>query len=351
VNIASESKRLYEDPFYESNSFEENLYLGDGQLYVLPPMSHTVTDKEGHKVQERITDPRQVISSKTEKETTVIENGMVKEHTKKSSSYVNPIVEPSSLPESQQLALGSYNESSPASSPGRDAILVTETTTVVHREPDVPMVESLSTFKKPSDDEEGVLDLSAWAPPAPTSHVVIRPYSPSRKDELTLAVGDLIGIEKTYDDGWARAQNITQHRKRGMLPLAVLTPIKSGPSQTVAKQVGRKGKSTTTWMAPGENSSGNNEAEASNEGNTPIPSTVQERRSSLQYNKETGSLKSKFSTTDVSSEDNNSTPLSPPESPAQNQKEESLGDEISSLQRSPSKKKVSFVSKDIVIVP
>lgn len=47
-----------------------------------------------------------------------------------------------------------------------------------------------------------------------------------------------MGIEKSYSDGWARVQNITQHRRRGMVPLGILTPIKSGPTQTVNKSEG-----------------------------------------------------------------------------------------------------------------
>lgn len=47
--------------------------------------------------------------------------------------------------------------------------------------------------------------------------------------------GDLVGIECTFADNWARGQNMSQGRKRGFFPLSILTPIKSGPSQTVIK--------------------------------------------------------------------------------------------------------------------
>ncbi|KAJ3312815.1 hypothetical protein HDV04_002625 [Boothiomyces sp. JEL0838] len=88
----------------------------------------------------------------------------------------------------------------------------------------------------PDDDEPE--DLDDWAPPAATSHVVFTSYFPKQRDEMLLQPGDLIGIEKEYGDGWARGQNISQGRKRCIFPLAILTPIKSGPSQNVRKGKG-----------------------------------------------------------------------------------------------------------------
>jgi hypothetical protein len=112
------------------------------------------------------------------------------------------------------------------------AAVVTETTTIINQK------AIKSALKKDEKDEAEDDDLTIWAPPAPTSHVVVRTYTPTEIDELNVAVGDLIGVEKTYDDGWAKVQNITQHRKRGMLPLAIITPLKSGPTQTVIKSAG-----------------------------------------------------------------------------------------------------------------
>jgi hypothetical protein len=51
-----------------------------------------------------------------------------------------------------------------------------------------------------------------------------------------MQVGDIIGIEKEFSDGWARGQNISQGRKRCIFPLAILTPITSGPSQAVSRR-------------------------------------------------------------------------------------------------------------------
>jgi hypothetical protein len=73
------------------------------------------------------------------------------------------------------------------------------------------------------------------APLAPTSHVVIVPYYPQHNDEMQLQEGDLIGIEKEYPDGWARGQNISQGGQRTYFPMACVTTVNSGPSQTVRK--------------------------------------------------------------------------------------------------------------------
>jgi hypothetical protein len=70
-------------------------------------------------------------------------------------------------------------------------------------------------------------------PNAATSHVVILNYYPQNEDEMPLYEGDLLGIQKEYDDGWALGQNISQGRKRCFFPLAVVTTVKSGPSQNV----------------------------------------------------------------------------------------------------------------------
>jgi hypothetical protein len=87
-----------------------------------------------------------------------------------------------------------------------------------------------------TDEPDELDDLALAAPPAPTSHVVAVGYESQLSDELQLMTGDLIGLEKIYSDGWARGQNISQGRKRGILPLAVLTPITTGPSQVLTSR-------------------------------------------------------------------------------------------------------------------
>jgi hypothetical protein len=86
-------------------------------------------------------------------------------------------------------------------------------------------------FYSIEDDES----LSDWAPPAPRSHIVSKRFYGERPDEIDLLPGDIIGIEKVYDDGWAKAQNISQAGKRCILPLMVLTHIVTGPSQNIRK--------------------------------------------------------------------------------------------------------------------
>ncbi|EGF77330.1 expressed protein [Batrachochytrium dendrobatidis JAM81] len=97
------------------------------------------------------------------------------------------------------------------------------------------------------DEQDDDDDLNAYHAPAPTSHVVVANYFPRNSDEMHLQSGDLIGIEKLYKDGWARGQNLSQSRKRCMFPMAIVTPIISGPTQTVRKGKGNVwvGSSTT----------------------------------------------------------------------------------------------------------
>ncbi|KAI8809154.1 hypothetical protein BJ742DRAFT_771290 [Cladochytrium replicatum] len=89
-----------------------------------------------------------------------------------------------------------------------------------------------------------------WPPPPPvgvdepdlmiqvhgqsTDYVVTRAFWPSRPDEIPLEVGDLIAIECRWDDNWARGQNVSKSRRRGVFPLSVLSAIRSGPSHRVA---------------------------------------------------------------------------------------------------------------------
>jgi hypothetical protein len=52
---------------------------------------------------------------------------------------------------------------------------------------------------------------------------------------MKLEVGDLVGLEKVYKDGWARGQNVSRERRRGLLPMGVLAPIVSGPSHSIRR--------------------------------------------------------------------------------------------------------------------
>ena len=91
------------------------------------------------------------------------------------------------------------------------------------------------------DDDE--FDLDDYVPPAPTSHVAIMNYTPKRKEEMRIANGDLIGIERQLSGEWCLGQNISQQRKRGLFPLSAVVAIKSGPSQAVRR--GRFGAGST----------------------------------------------------------------------------------------------------------
>ncbi|KAJ3123016.1 hypothetical protein HK098_002272 [Nowakowskiella sp. JEL0407] len=78
-----------------------------------------------------------------------------------------------------------------------------------------------------------VPDLTAYVPGQSTDYVATRAFFPTRSDEIALDVGDLVAIECRWDDDWARVQNVTRGRKRGVVPMNVLKEIRSGPSRRV----------------------------------------------------------------------------------------------------------------------
>jgi hypothetical protein len=131
------------------------------------------------------------------------------------------------------------------------------------------------------DDES----LSDWAPPAPRSHIVSKRFYGERPDEMDLLPGDIIGIEKVYDDGWAKAQNISQAGKRCILPLMVLTHIVTGPSQNIRKgspalkAFEEHGSPESNMSTAGQRASMNSEVESETSMST--PPNIPERISSL----------------------------------------------------------------------
>ncbi|KAI9351746.1 hypothetical protein DFJ73DRAFT_830727 [Zopfochytrium polystomum] len=87
-------------------------------------------------------------------------------------------------------------------------------------------------------EQVDIPNLATFVPPPPNTHVVVRSYHGIRNDELTLEVGDIVGIECTFDDGWARGQLVSKSHRRGMFPINVLKLNKAGPSQQVAHDSG-----------------------------------------------------------------------------------------------------------------
>lgn len=114
----------------------------------------------------------------------------------------------------------------------------------------------------PSTAQIDVPELTAYVPPPPHTHVVIRSYHSHRADELHLEVGDIIALECTFPDGWARGQNASKSHKRGLLPLCVLKLQKSGPSQQVAQQ-GENGEKYFLVRQRKRNSTGSTTSESS----------------------------------------------------------------------------------------
>lgn len=82
-------------------------------------------------------------------------------------------------------------------------------------------------LKRPTYSQfEPAADLTAFVPPPPTNYVVKYSYHAIRADELEMLPGDLVGIEHSFEDGWSRVQNMSQSRKRGLIPFGILVPIK-----------------------------------------------------------------------------------------------------------------------------
>lgn len=362
TNIAA-SLTAIDDPFYEASSLNENLLVTDDQLYVLPPMSRTVFDQNGA----THTDPvspheltkmrHSVLYGNGESNddtsgaalatgaaalgTAAFASALSKEQdgpeddvtvtTKTTTKTVTRIVSDGDLPpipeEETEFTRTETTTIEPVvgSPEYESAIMVTETTTVIHHSEDL----SAPNFETEAEDAD--IDFDAWAPAAPTSHVVIRTYIPSRRDELKLSIGDLIGIEREFDDGWARVQNITVNRKRGMIPIAVLTPIKSGPTQTVAKGSSGSRNSWRTSYAQEQRQDDLGSARSS----------ITNRESSLKYGN--GSLKSKFST-DISSEDDDAR-----RSRSRERESVEVDTVTESKSRSTSRRRVVFSEQDIII--
>ncbi|KAI8609023.1 hypothetical protein BC830DRAFT_1152709 [Chytriomyces sp. MP71] len=72
-----------------------------------------------------------------------------------------------------------------------------------------------------------------YVPPPSQTHVVVRGFNGFRSDELTLEVGDIVGITQLFSDGWAEGKLISKRNKVGFFPLQVLTRQKHGASQSV----------------------------------------------------------------------------------------------------------------------
>ena len=119
TNIAEASaSKDFDDPFYEVDSDNENLYVDDNQLYVLPPMTRQV-EKNGI-VSTEVVHPQdlQEISHTKTVITENLENTGIDGQTTRSAKVTEIVSNPSS-------SLGNLSDYD-------TAIMVTETTTVVH---------------------------------------------------------------------------------------------------------------------------------------------------------------------------------------------------------------------------
>ena len=110
TNISdASSTKLLDDPFYEVQSEDENVIVGEDQLYALPPMSRQV-ERNGVLVTENV-DPATVLP--------IIQK--------------QALVEPSTIIDASELTtLTNVDKDLPNINDYDTAILVTETTTVIH---------------------------------------------------------------------------------------------------------------------------------------------------------------------------------------------------------------------------
>ncbi|KAJ3237381.1 hypothetical protein HDU78_004107 [Chytriomyces hyalinus] len=87
--------------------------------------------------------------------------------------------------------------------------------------------------KRSSTVTNSSFNYATYVPAPSNSHVVVRGFHGVRSDELTLEVGDIVGIDKMYADGWALGKIISKKSKIGVFPITVLTRQKHGASQSV----------------------------------------------------------------------------------------------------------------------
>ncbi|KAI9357268.1 hypothetical protein DFJ73DRAFT_821124 [Zopfochytrium polystomum] len=80
-------------------------------------------------------------------------------------------------------------------------------------------------------------------PTNPPTHVAVGNYSGGivRSDEIGLTTGDLVEVRRQFSDGWAFVVNLSQGKRRGVVPMARLKELRSGPS--------RKMKKESSWFA------------------------------------------------------------------------------------------------------
>ncbi|KAJ3295564.1 hypothetical protein HDU79_008911 [Rhizoclosmatium sp. JEL0117] len=95
-----------------------------------------------------------------------------------------------------------------------------------------------STLKKHSFVRDSIARqeaaLLATYTPAPATkapkatHAVTTPFTPTRRDETLLVVGDLVSVTRTYDDGWVFVLNLSRREGEGVVPGYCLTGLEGG---------------------------------------------------------------------------------------------------------------------------
>jgi hypothetical protein len=230
----------YDSKEYNTNSFFTNLEKNENRSFISDVSSSDILSKgEGSEVEATLIGSSTIVSGMKDNQTDVSTKvAATPPVTKVDPLLLNRSVEP--LVTNVYTAapiIEKFDTKKPSSDVGPKEDKKAFPVNLVSDQPGKFQLEQSNSFKvtKFEDPDDDLEDLDEYAPPAPTSHVVICTYDPDYPDELYLQVGDLIGIEKEYGDGWARGQNISRARKRGLFPLAIVNAITSGPSQAVRR--------------------------------------------------------------------------------------------------------------------
>ncbi|KAJ3072876.1 hypothetical protein HDU98_002738 [Podochytrium sp. JEL0797] len=92
----------------------------------------------------------------------------------------------------------------------------------------------------------------SWNQP---THVTRDIFYKTREDEVNMAIGDLLHVEQVYGDGWCVAVNLSQGKKRGMVPMQFLHDVQGGigPSKRIVRVVdeeaGGENNGSVVWAA------------------------------------------------------------------------------------------------------
>ncbi|KAJ3084315.1 hypothetical protein HDU99_001948 [Rhizoclosmatium hyalinum] len=116
------------------------------------------------------------------------------------------------------------------------ATMTTTTTTAKKVIPFSPPTTTPGKRKEGTTKAFSPITSKDWSQP---THVSREQFFGTRGDELSMGAGDLIHVDRQYEDGWCKAMNLSQGKKIGMVPIQYLKAVKGGigPSKRVFRIV------------------------------------------------------------------------------------------------------------------